>query len=205
MTKKEERRLLIKASARVLFIDKTIELTTFNQIAAKAGVGEATVYRHYSNKGELALEIAIDYAADYSDTLTMRIDASKGSHLDKFELVLDYFIELFNIKPDYFIYLEHFDNYVMHNDHKIVGVEVYEHYFLNISQSICDVDAGEVPDASVRKDVNIDMATHTFAVSYISLCQKLLLRGHIFGHDDRYHAEESLNWMKSVMLNSLKA
>ncbi len=111
MTKKEERRLLIKESARQLFIEKNIEMATFNQIATKAGVGEATVYRHYSNKGELALEIAVDYASEYAETLTSRIKKCQSSHLDKFELVLDYFIELFKMKPDYFIYLEHFDNF----------------------------------------------------------------------------------------------
>lgn len=205
MTKKEERRRLIKESARVLFIDKNIELTTFSQIASKAGVGEATVYRHYSNKGQLALEIAIDYASAYADTLMKSIEACQGSHLDKVELVLNYFIYLFTEQPDYYIYLESFDNFIMHNDQKLEGIEVYEDYFLNISKSICDVDQGEAPDASIRKDIDIDLATHTFGVTFISLCQKLLLRGHVFSQDERYKAIEGLELMKGFMLESLKA
>lgn len=203
MSKKEERRNKIKEAAKDLFVKNNIEYTTLSQIAAKAGVGEATVYRHFANKVQLALEIAVDYADWYSEEVGKRID--KGSHVDQFRVVLDFFIELYSHQPDYFIYLEHFDDYVSHQPSVVEGIEAYEERFLNISRQICDIEAGEVLDDSVRKDIDADLATHTFSISFIALCQKMLLRGHVFSQDDKYDPIKALEMMRDMMIESLKA
>jgi len=205
MSKKEERRSKIKEGAKVLFVKNNIEYTTFNQIAAEAGVGEATVYRHFSNKVQLALEIAIDYANWYSEEVSRRIRRHRGSHVEQFGVVLDFFIELYKEQPDYFIYLEHFDDYLSHQPGVVEGIEAYEESFLNISRQICDIEAGEVLDDSVRKDIDADLATHTFSISFIALCQKMLLRGHVFSQDDKYDPIKALEMMRDVMLESVKA
>jgi len=204
MSKKEERRRYIKASARERFIESGIELTTFAQIAKGAKVGEATVYRHYSNKGELALEIAMDYGEGFVNAVTRRLEDHDGSHLQKLELILAYYIELFQEQPDYFIYLEHFDNYMMHNDLQPKGLETYEALFLGINKMICDIQGGEVPDSSVRNDMNVDLAAHTFNISFLSLCQKLLLRGQVLHEDIRHNPIEALVLLKETMINSIK-
>lgn len=204
MSKKEARRLSIKTSARELFIDKGVDVTTFSQIAKKAKVGEATVYRHYSNKSELAFEIAMDYGKSFSNTVITRLGEHQGSHLEKFELILNYYIEIYQHQPDYFIYLEHFDNFIMHSEQQPVGFDAYEQLFLEINKMICDIQSGELPDSSIRKDMNIDLATHTFNISFLSLCQKLLLRGQVLHEDIRHNPMEALILLKETMINSIR-
>lgn len=204
MTKKEERKLNIKECARKLIIEKNIEQTTYQEIALKAGVGEATVYRHYANKGKLVMDIAMDYAIDFSSQLTKIINNCRGSHLDKFEKVLDYYIKLYKDKPDYFIYLEHFDNYVVHCDKPLDNFEKYEYTFKEVSKVICDLSAGEQVDNSVRKDLDLELATYTINITFVSLCQKLLLRGRIIEEDNIYDNLKELTLMKNIMIDSLK-
>lgn len=205
MTKKEQRRQQIKEAARQLFVEKNIEMTTFSEIAELAQVGEATVYRHYANKGLLAMEIAIDYAKVYSDEIKRRLGNHKGSHLEQFGEVLSYFIEIYQEWPEYFIYLSHFDDFISHSSYELEGLGTYEEMFTSISRAICDIDGGEVPDASIRRDVDVDLLTHTFSISFISLSQKMLLRGHVFRQDERYDPLEALELTKKMMLENIKA
>lgn len=203
-SKKEERKLKIKESARVLFIGGSIEQTTFKEIAVKAGVGEATVYRHYANKSMVAMDIALDYVTQYSSELIRILNPYKGTHLEKFEVVLDYYIRLFNEKPDYYIFLEHFDNFVSKAEAKPEGFELYEEKFREITRFVCDLANGETIDNSVKEDIDIDLLTYTFNITFVSLCQKLLIRGRITKEDRSHNHDEELHVMKDIMINSIK-
>lgn len=202
MTKKEERRDLIKESARALFIESTIDQVTFQEIAKKAGVGEATVYRHFPNKGQLAMAIGLDYVSDFSKDLVARLKASKKSHLDQFEEVLDYYIDLYQTKPDYFIYLEHFDNFLAHHPEPLEGFDLYEAKFQQVTKAICDLEAGEKVDDSVRAGLDLDLMTYTFNITFVGLCQKLLLRGKITDEDVKHDPIKELTLLKDVLIRS---
>lgn len=204
-SKKEQRRDLIKESARQLFIEKNIEQTTFSEIASAAGVGEATVYRHFENKGVLALAIGMDYVSETTGELIALLEDQNGSHLEKLEVILNHYITLFIERPDYMIYLEHFDNFIIHCDEKPDGLEAYEGLFDEVNRVVCDLSAGEAVDDSIRKDVNADLYVYTFNIAFMSLCQKLLLRGRVLERDIRHDHIGELQAMKKVMIDSLRA
>ena len=204
MTKKEERRLLIQECARQLFIEANIDQVTFSEIAKRAGVGEATVYRHFPNKASLAMAIGLAYVEDFSSNLVTKLKASEKTHLEQFEMVLDYYIDLYHNKPDYFIYLEHFDNFLAHNQEPIEGFDLYEAKFQTVTKAICDLEAGETVDGSVRKGLDLDLMTYTYNITFVSLCQKLLLRGRITDEDIRHEAGKELLLMKDIMVKSFK-
>ena len=204
MGSKEARKAEVKDSARQLFIQQNIENTTFVQIARKAGVGEATVYRYFNNKAAMALEIAVDYARDYVDSLKKKIEACQGGQLDKFAVVLDYYMELYKEKPDYFIYLENFDNYVTHMEQPIPGFSGYEQIFEEIYRVISSPGSKEYQDDSVRENVDRELAAHTYNITFLSLCQKLLIRGYVTDEDQKYDPIEGLALLREMMIESLR-
>ena len=51
----------ILESALELFCEKGIQETSVEEIAGKAGVGSATIYRYYSTKAELAIQSGVAY------------------------------------------------------------------------------------------------------------------------------------------------
>jgi AcrR family transcriptional regulator len=52
-----EHRRQILAAARDLFAQRGLEAVSMHQIARGAGVGQGTLYRRYTNKGELCLDL----------------------------------------------------------------------------------------------------------------------------------------------------
>ncbi|SHH95289.1 TetR/AcrR family transcriptional regulator [Clostridium grantii] len=201
---KEKRQDNIKEEARKLFIKKNIEQATFAEIAKNSKVGEATIYRNYPNKGELAMVVAMDYVTDLVNDLEERLSNKKDTHIVKFEKLLDYYIEVFINKPDYFIYMEHFDNFIAHSSEKPSDFNEYEKSLYNIVKVLCDVYSGEKLDNSIDANINVEMAVYTFNITFISLCQKLLLRGKITSTDLRFDAIDELKLMKKIYIDYLK-
>ena len=57
--------ILIRAAADELFEEHGVENVTMHQIAKKADIGQATLYRRYANKGELCMAILSSDTADF--------------------------------------------------------------------------------------------------------------------------------------------
>lgn len=198
MTKKQIRNNTIKEAAKKLIIETNIEKTTFNQIAQLAGVGEATVYRYFANKGELVQEIVIDYITDvYNDLSEQNMKENISLHT-KLEVLIDYYIKLFINKPDYYIFLEKFDNFISYSEKKPERFAEYEKIFNDIKElSMSDFDS-EYDNEKLR------LAEHTFSKNFVSHCQKLLLRGTIMSDDIDHSQISELELLKKMYLDYLK-
>lgn len=205
MAKITERKLRIKEAARQLFIENNIEYTTFAQIARKAEVGEATVYRHYSNKDTLAMEIAMDYSELYVQGLKEIFTDYVGKDISRFEDLIDYLIKLYNEHPDYYMYIEHFDNYIVHRETRPEGFLYYEKQFQRAATIIKGSDQVYVWDDSVDNSLDLETMVYTYLTAFISLCQKLLLRGRVLERDLGFDTQQELQIMKRAMVESARA
>ncbi|WP_276355259.1 TetR/AcrR family transcriptional regulator [Cohnella caldifontis] len=64
----EHRRLILR-TAESLFSEYGVGEVSMHQIAKSAGIGQGTLYRKYAHKGELCLEILIEYSRDFLDSV----------------------------------------------------------------------------------------------------------------------------------------
>jgi AcrR family transcriptional regulator len=187
-----------------LFIKKNIESTTFSEIAALAGVGEATVYRHYPNKEVLAIAVAVENANEFNQGLETFINNFFGNDLERFEKLLEYYVFLYRNKPEYFILVEHFDNYIAHLEVKPQGINQYEEVIINAYKLLKPGDEVEW-DESVSHIENCELTIHTYVVSFVSFIQKLLLRGKVIARDDTYNNDIELEIMRKALVHSIKS
>jgi AcrR family transcriptional regulator len=84
-----EHRQRILEEARRLFAQQGIEAVSMHQIALAAGIGQGTLYRRYTNKGELCLDLLREQYERFAEEIaTLLAQASTSPALERLESVL---------------------------------------------------------------------------------------------------------------------
>ncbi|MBI4491258.1 MAG: TetR/AcrR family transcriptional regulator [Chloroflexi bacterium] len=85
-----ERRQRILAAAARLFMERGVEAVTMEEIARAAGVGKGTLYRRYSDKGQLCLAVIDACIRHFQDEVTAELSRADGatSALDQLDAFL---------------------------------------------------------------------------------------------------------------------
>ncbi|AJQ27913.1 TetR/AcrR family transcriptional regulator [Pelosinus fermentans] len=76
LSKDEVIRRRILESARMLFIEQGVESVNMHQIAKMAEVGQASLYRRYTEKGDICMEIVLEECQPLFDEVKAYLDQS---------------------------------------------------------------------------------------------------------------------------------
>jgi AcrR family transcriptional regulator len=76
LSKDEAIRRRILESARMLFIEQGVESVNMHQIAKMAEVGQASLYRRYTEKGDICMEIVLEECQPLFDEVKTYLDQS---------------------------------------------------------------------------------------------------------------------------------
>ena len=76
LSKDEAIRRRILESARMLFIEQGVESVNMHQIAKMAEVGQASLYRRYTEKGDICMEIVLEECQPLFDEVKAYLDQS---------------------------------------------------------------------------------------------------------------------------------
>jgi len=185
---------IVKAAREEFRVNGIIN-SKLKDIAKKAKVGEATLYRHFADKTALAKLVAFDFWYEESAFLNAFIvsnfsDDKNG--LEKVLLFLSIFKESYKNHKDFLKFMEDFDNYMM-NAVEEVQPSSFETLVLSIkSQFISYVEEGK-NDGSIRNDIpNEEMYAFVSQV-VISTIQQLAIRTGYLQSDNGLDADKLLD------------
>jgi AcrR family transcriptional regulator len=99
LCKDEVIRRRILESARMLFIEQGVESVNMHQIAKMAEVGQASLYRRYTEKGDICMEIVLEECQPLFDEVKTYLDQSTEiSLLDQLYQVIIKFVTFVETK-----------------------------------------------------------------------------------------------------------
>lgn len=99
LCKDEVIRRRILESARMLFIEQGVESVNMHQIAKMAEVGQASLYRRYTEKGDICMEIVLEECQPLFDEVKTFLDQSTEiSFLDQLYQVIIKFVTFVETK-----------------------------------------------------------------------------------------------------------
>ena len=84
----DEARMKLIAAARACYADQPIEKTTMADIAARANVARATLYRHFPNREAVLLAVFRDEARDFLDLFRRKVGEAESFC----DFLLDYLV-----------------------------------------------------------------------------------------------------------------
>ncbi len=196
MTIKDAKLNFITDVATELFLEKSITEVTVKDISKAAGVGEATVYRYFSQKKNVVSAVAEKLQkqvfCDYFD-----LGGGKNGY-EKLEKFFLSYLDVYEKDRRFFKFVSEFDAYViseggLSSEEYSSGIDLFRSAFLAAyREGLSDGSVRELPDP----EVFYYASTHAM----LEVCKKLATTGSIVKQDETTDKVAEISGLTGIML-----
>jgi AcrR family transcriptional regulator len=95
----------LRSAALALFVEQGVAETTTRDLAAKAGIAEGTIYRHYKSKDDLVRDLFQGHYVEFGRALDRIQAETPGSVDDKLAAMIEHMCALFDEDPTLYRFL----------------------------------------------------------------------------------------------------
>lgn len=196
----DKRKCDVINAAKVIFAEKSIEKTTMQDIAIGAEVGVASVYRYYTTKMELVMEVAKDYWIN-----ELSYDGSQlfGTGIEQTSQIMNHLSQKFSENPSMLVFMDQLDTFVMSWKDQYPMDEYSKIVNYNIPLLTSIIEKGKL-DGTIRKDIRSEEAGNTCLDLFIALAQKLVLREQVLKLRDPIKVSTALDVYKEMIIKYLE-
>lgn len=200
----------ILAAAFKLFSSAGIEPVAMTDIAKKAEIGVASLYRYFSTKDEIAIrttiwawekQISEIYPSINNDEYT------NGNGLFRLSIIFSLFKKLYMSQPEFLRFIYFFDSYAVNSGIKQERMIEYENVIGKVQMIVADAIKLGLKDNSINKkyiDKTEDLY-FTLMHSFFSTAQKLTLSENLLAMNEKSKGSDQLDLLSELLLNGVKA
>lgn len=170
----------IMNAALDLFCEKGIQETSIDEIAVKAGVGSATVYRYYETKAELAIQSGVAYWKRIADTylnVYTQKDYQELTGLEQLKRIMGGLAEIFEHEAGFLKYLQEFDVFVRKYGIEIERLKEYEECIMSLKPGVIAALEKGKKDGTLSFEWSPEEVCYSLAHSVFGLMKKLAWNG----------------------------
>lgn len=185
-------------SAQELFLEKSISKVLISDIAKAAGIGEATVYRYFKTKQNLALKVALKEWNHVFESFQGNI---QGNGYDRLLAFYQMFYVTFQEHPNFFSFLFEFDQLIL-NDTSL-DFSGYQDALLKVKGLFDEAYQLGIDDGSIKTTADKDLFYYTTTHALLSLCKKLAT-DNLIDKNVSINKEEEIRLLIILIMNELK-
>ncbi|MBQ7670585.1 MAG: helix-turn-helix transcriptional regulator [Clostridia bacterium] len=201
MTLKDAKLNFVIDIATALFLERSVSSVTIKDIAKASGLGEATIYRYFSGRGELLVACALKLQEKVGSIF---IDGTEGlSGFARIEKFYKAYLSAFRESPELYRFLYEFDAYCI--SEKLTGLEEYADNMDAFREAFLSAYRDGVADGSVKEICDPSLFYFSTAHALLSLCKKLAVEGALLRQDESLDKGAEIGMMIDVILASLRA
>ena len=201
MSFKDLKRDYIIDSAKKLFLNKSISEITIKDISSVSNIGEATVYRYFATKENLAIAVSMSIQ---QEVLKFPQDKESKTGLKQIEDFFNLFRNIFVEHRDYFKFISEFDtlylNSIKNKDNKEYSLSL--DLFFDIFKNSYALG---LKDKSVKKIDNLELFYYTATHSLLELCKKLASTKSELKQDLEVSKVSEIEYLISLFISVIKA
>ena len=199
----------IMEAAFKLFSEKGIDTITMNDIAKKAEIGVASLYRYYETKEQIAIQTSIwawEKQKDFIMPLLMENDYESISGLEQIKKVISLFIKLYESQSDFLRYIYFFDSYAVRSKINNQALKDYEKLILSIKKIISQAITKGIKDNSINEKYknNEELLYFTITHTMFSTIQKLALSKNLLAIDTNQNNIQELKMLSDILISGIK-
>ena len=201
MTLKDAKLNFVIDIATELFLERSVSSVTIKDIAKASGLGEATIYRYFSGRGELLVACALKLQERVGSIFIGGADGLSGfERIEKFYIA---YLSAFRESPELYRFLYEFDAYCI--SEKLTGLEEYADNMDAFKDAFLSAYRDGVADGSVKEISSPELFYYSTAHALLSLCKKLAVEGALIRQDKALDKSSEIEIMISVIVSALKA
>ena len=190
---------VITETALKMFMENSISKVRLYDIAAKADVGEATIYRHFGNKQNVVISAAIELSNRISINYLTENEELTG--YEKIKKFYEVFLKIFKNYNYYYSFLNELDSYLLQEDFE--GRDKYQDNLDSYKEIFFkDIETG-INDGSIRMINDLNNFYFSTTHSLIALCKKLSTKK-ILAQDEYVDKEKEIKTLINIFLCYLK-
>lgn len=200
----------ILAAAFKLFSSAGIEPVAMTDIAKKAEIGVASLYRYFSTKDEIAIRTAIWTWEKQISEIYLSInndEYTNGNGLFRLSIIFSLFKKLYMSQPEFLRFIYFFDSYAVNSGIKQERMIEYENVIGKVQMIVADAIKLGLKDNSINKkyiDKTEDLY-FTLMHSFFSTAQKLTLSENLLAMNEKSKGSDQLDLLSELLLKGVKA
>ena len=187
-------------TATELFVTCGIGDVTIKDIADKAEIGEATVYRYFGTKTNIVLACALALGKKAYEEF---FDLSKGkTGYEKVEIFFSSYLNLFKKSPSYFYFIKEFDAYMCARGE--VSLNEYEKSIDLFKKDFMEAYKLGLSDGSIKEIKQVEVFYYSTTHALLELCKKLSMKKGVLEQDKSLKKNSEIKCLVNIILSSIK-
>ena len=185
-------------NAKKLFLGRSISEITIKDISAVSGIGEATIYRYFSTKENLAAAVSVSIQ---KELIKAPKSSSNKNGLEQIKDFYSLFRTIFVSNKSYFKFIAEFDSLYLKeikDSEYSLSLDVFFDMFMN------SYELG-LKDGSIKKYDDISVFYYTSTHSLLELCKKLASVESPLKQDKKINKLAEIECLIDIFISVLKA
>lgn len=191
--------------SKELFLSRGYAQTNMAEIAEIAKISRKTLYRYFSSKEEIAMEIELDVFKTFVEVQDEIVSQIQGSGYEKLSQYLDKLDHLVDDLNQLIRLTGMFDYYLVNE----YPSESSQSEFIKLIEKVDEpfiqfIEEG-VKDGSIKTDIEVSYLARTISNSFLALAQRIVTRGNHLDVELKIESRRILAVQRTLFLKALKA
>ena len=192
-----------------LFSEHGIDTIAMTDIAKKAEIGVASLYRYYETKDMVAIKTAIWAWEGQKKNLLPELKKeafTAQNGLEQLGSICRMFKSLLEKEPDFLRFIYFFDSYIVRQKIEAEKLFEYEEMIKTVQSLVSAAISKGIKDGSINKKFNDSENTLYFTLMHtlFSTVQKLSLSGRMLKMDSEASPKEQMELLTELLIEGLK-
>ena len=192
-----------------LFATRGIEPVTMNDIAQKAKIGVASLYRYFETKEILVVKTVTHAWSTRMEDVLPNLVKPKYTNADGYsqlKVIFELFIKLYEKQTAFLRFIYLFDAYAVKEKIPKENMTNYESKILLVKQIISIAIQKGIEDGTINKKYGKtgDILYFTLIHTFFSTAQKLAISGNLLDMDSHMNGAKQLTLLSDILLEGLK-
>lgn len=201
---KETNKLNIVEVSKELFLEKGFAQTNMAEIAELAKISRKTLYRYFSSKEEIAMEIELDVFRFFVSVQDEFVKSLKGNGFENLSQYLEKLDQMVDEYSQLIRFTGMFDYYLVGEYPDTEGQKAFKEIIAEVDRPFISFLNQGIQDGSIVSDIEVAYLAHTISNSFLALAQRVVTRQSKLNDEQNIDSRKILCVQRSLFLKALK-